>query len=334
MVKFRTTVQNFLKGNRKIGIFAITSRCNCKCPMCDIHRNKPSEISLDDAIKILDFMASSGFLVAYFTGGEPALHPNIVEIVKHADKLGLITSLTTNGTISPETLEALSKAGLHTLSVSVDSWDPDICEKIRGFRNIQDSYKKTIALAKSLDMNVYSLTYLGTHVSPENIENMVKYVNETLGIPFALCYPTTTNVNTYLLGNYVTAPSPEDLKEIAQELLELKKSGYKIANTATYLEEIIKFHNKELSKFPCKCGEYVFYIDWSGDVYPCFAKQKLFNALEDNVAKGSSLFLHNTKCNKCMVDCFREPSYVAYIKHPSMILKELRYNFPLREIFF
>jgi MoaA/NifB/PqqE/SkfB family radical SAM enzyme len=302
--------------------------------MCDIHRNKPSEIALNDAIRVLDFMANNGFLIAYFTGGEPALHPNVVEIVNYADELGMLTSITTNGTILPKTLEKLYKAGLHTLSVSVDFWDPEFCEKTRGFKDIHDRCKETIKFAKSLDMKVYSLTYLGPHITSENIETMVKYANETLAIPFALCYPTTTSTKTYVLGNNVNAPSPDNLKEIAQKLLELKKSGYKIANTATYLGEIVKFHNEEQTDFPCKCGEYVFYIDWFGDVYPCFAKKKLFNVLKEDKAKNDSLFLKDVKCNNCMVDCFREPSYIAYVKHPSMLVKELKYNFPLREIFF
>lgn len=332
-MKITTTAKRFLKGHRRTGIFAITSRCNCKCVMCDIHRSKPSDIGFDDAIKILDFMANNGFLIAYFTGGEPSLHPNVIEIVKHANKLGLLTSLTTNGTIIPKTLEDLSEAGLHTLSVSVDSWDLEFCEKTRGFRGIQERHQRAIELAKRLKMKVYSLTYLGSHITSENIEKMVKYVNETLGIPFAACYPATTNINTYQLGNYVNAPSPDNLKEIAQKLLELKKADYKIANTATYLEEVIRFHNKETTKFPCKCGEYVFYIDWFGDVYPCFEKKKLFNVLEEGTSKNERLFLQNVKCNKCMVDCFREPSYIAYMKNPRILLEEIKYGFPLKDVF-
>lgn len=334
MVKLRTIVKGFLKGHRRIGIFAITSRCNCRCVMCDIYRNKPSDVGFDEAIKILDFMANNGFLVAYFTGGEPSLHPSVVEIVEYANKLGLLTSMTTNGTIRPEILKELSKAGLHTLSVSVDTWDSEVCEKIRSFSGIQERYKRAIALAKLLKIRTYSLTYLGPHITSESIEKMVKYVNETLGVPFALCYPATTNVSTYLLGNYIETASPDNLKGIAQKLLELKKSGYRIANTATYLEEIIRFHNKDQTNFPCRCGEYVFYIDWFGVVYPCFMRKKLFNVLEENASEISSFFLRNVGCNKCLIDCFREPSYIAYMRYPRLIMKEIRYNFPLKEIFF
>ena len=115
--------------------------------MCDIYQNDPVDIKFENAVRILDFMVNNGFLIAYFTGGEPALHPNIVEIINYADKHGLVTSMTTNGTIRPDILQNLSKVGLHTLSVSIDSWKPDVCEKMRGSKGIQEKVQKTIALA-------------------------------------------------------------------------------------------------------------------------------------------------------------------------------------------
>jgi len=319
----------FLRGYRRIGIFAVTSKCNCRCEMCDIYLSKPFDIGFPEATRVLDFMAKNEFLVAYFTGGEPSLHPRLVDIVDYAVKCGLLTSLTTNGTIPEKTLKALHKVGLHSLSVSVDSWNPQICSKIRGFKDILEKQKKTVELAKKLKMGVYTLTYLGLHITEENIEDMVEYVNNTLGVPFALCYPTETDVNTYQLGNRITMHSPSSFQAIARKLLALKKRGYKIANTATYLEEIIRFHDKKPTKYPCKCGEYVFYIDWFGDLYPCFTKDKLFNILELTESDAKPYFPKNVACNQCLVDCFREPSYLAYLKDPMLTLREINHNFPV-----
>lgn len=300
--------------------------------MCDIYQNKPVDIKLSEAAQIIDFMVENDFLIAYFTGGEPSLHPDIVKIVKYASSKGLLTSLTTNGTIHTETLKKLSKAGLRTLSVSIDSWDPKLCETIRGFKGIQKRITETVTLAKKLDIGVYSLTYLGSHITPENIEHMVRYVNNILGVPFALCYPTTTDATTYLLGKKVPPPPPATIKAIAKKLLILKKQGYKIANMATYLEEVINFDGIKPSKYPCKCGEYVFYIDWLGDVYPCFKKKRIFNILEEKPSKKNQLFLKNAQCNMCLIDCFREPSYLAYLRSPRLLLKELGTRFPFNSL--
>ena len=302
--------------------------------MCDIYLSKPLDIDFHKTIRILDFMAKNKFLVVYFTGGEPSLHPKLIDIIEYAVKRGLLTSLTTNGTIPEKTLKALHKVGLHTLSVSLDSWEPSICDRVRGFKGIFQRQKKTIKLARKLNMGVYALTYLGLHITEENIEDIVEYVNNTLGVPFALCYPAETNVNTYQLGNRITMHSPSSFQAIAQKLLTLKKQGYKIANTATYLEEIVRFHDKKPTKYPCKCGEYVFYIDWLGDIYPCFTKTKLFNILELTGSNAKPSFPKNVACNQCLIDCFREPSYIAYLKDPSLILKEINHNFPILGMLF
>ncbi len=318
----KTVVPRFLKGCRRIGIFAITSKCNCRCDMCDIHLKDPFEIGFQEATRILDFMKDNKFLIVYFTGGEPSLHTRLIDVVDYAIKCGLLTSLTTNGTVSEKTLKSLDKIGLHTLSVSIDSWDPVICDKVRGFKDILKRQEKTIKLAKKMKMGVYALTYLGLHITSENIEEMVKYVDNSLGVPFAVCYPAETNINTYKLGNRIEMHSSDSLKGIAQKLLSLKRRGYRIANTATYLEEIIRFHDNKNTKYPCKCGEFVFYIDWFGDLYPCFRKEKLFNIFTES----NPHFLKNVVCDQCLIDCFREPSFIAYLKDPVLILKEIKGN--------
>ena len=134
-------------------------------------------------------------------------------------------------------------------------------------------------------------------------------------------------VNTYRLGQSVKLHSSKTIKEIAERLLLLKKRKYRIVNLATYLEEILRFHNKKPSRFLCKGGEIVFYIDWLGDVYPCFIKNRLFNILKDKQPR----FLENIGCNDCLTDCFREPSLMAYTTSPRLVLKEIEYNFPIKE---
>lgn len=329
MVNSALIISKYLKGHRRTGIFAVTSRCNCKCEMCDIHRLRSLSISFGAAVKVLDFMAENKFLIAYFTGGEPSLHPEISDIVHYANELGMITSLTTNGTMSSNTLLRLKKAGLYSLSVSIDHWDPEVCAEVKKFGEIAERCKRTIELAKKLQIKTYGLTYLSKRLSVEDLRKTAAFVNTNLGIPLGICYPVTTSSNTYKLGNSVAMHSPQALRQMAKALLNLKKQGYMIANTATYLKDIVDFSTKP-SRFYCRAGEYVFYIDWLGDLYPCFLKRKLFNILENQ----ERCFHKNIRCNQCLIDCFREPSILAYSMSPTLILRELRYGLPLRGILF
>jgi MoaA/NifB/PqqE/SkfB family radical SAM enzyme len=295
--------------------------------MCDMHRRSQEEISLDEAKRVLETLAKNEFLIAYFTGGEPTLHPAILEIVAYADKLGLVTTMTTNGTVSKEILNGLKDAGLYLLSVSIDHWMPSICDEIRNHRNILTKQLETLRYAKSIGLRTYALAYLNPILLRDGVEKLVRFVNE-LGVPFGFCYPTTCMTNTYMLGGKLTQ-SQSLVDAGVREILYLKKNKGKIANLYCYLEDAVNFPRNP--NFYCNGGEYVIYIDWFGDVYPCFLKgQKLFNILKGEEPR----FLENVRCNECLTNCFREPSFLSQIfSKPALIAKELFHSYTVREIF-
>ncbi len=277
--------------------------------MCDMWRQPRRRIGLEDAKRVLDWLNENRFLIAYFTGGEPTLHPDIVRIVKYASDLGLVTSLTTNGT-NPEKLKELA-GHLHTVSVSYDHWDPDIWEKIRRFDNISKRAEEAIRVARRLKMRPYALTYVNPFlVEGDDIEKHVRYANETLGVPNGFCYPVMTDDGTYRLGGTLSDyPSErrERLKKVVERIIRLQRDGWLIANPRTYLEDVIRFHEKKPPRFYCKGGEEVVYIDWNGDLHPCFEMATLFNVLEEP----RHPLEENVRCNDCLTNCFREPSILA-----------------------
>ena len=189
MVEMRTVLTRFLRGFRRTAVFAITTRCNCRCYMCDIYKKPPRSIDLEDAKRVLRFLSENKFLIVYFTGGEPSLHPDIVELVRYADQLGLVTSMTTNGTISRRMIEKLKEAGLFLLSVSVDHWDANVCEKIKGYQGIKAKHEEAVRVSREVGLRVHTLTFLGEHIVKGGVRRMVEYVNLKLGVPFGFCYP-------------------------------------------------------------------------------------------------------------------------------------------------
>jgi len=322
---------SLLRGRRKTAVFALTSRCNCKCIMCDMHRLAPQDIGLKDAKKVLDTLAANGFLIAYFTGGEPTLHPDIVEIVSYADGLGLVTTMTTNGTPSKALLSELKDAGLYLLSVSLDHWDPDICERIRNHKGIFEKQVTTLRYMKEIGLRTYALVYLNPILVEDGVEKLVVFTNDELGVPFGFCYPTNCDANSYFLGGELAKQSPSiRLGDQVQRILELKKEGREIANLFCYVEDAVNFPSPH-PNFYCRGGEDVMYVDWLGDVYPCFLKkEKLFNALKGETPR----FLKNVRCNDCLINCFREPSFLPQMfSPPSLFLREAYRSYPARSLY-
>ncbi len=296
-----------------------------------MYRQRPQTIGVDDAKAILDFLSKNRFFAVYFTGGEPTLHPALVEIVRYADELGLATSLTTNGTSSMSLIEELKGAGLTLMSVSFDHWDSSLCDEIRGYKDIKRRQEEIIACGKQLGLKTYALACLNPFLVRDGVVDLVKYVNQKLGVPFGFCYPTKCDVNSYRLGGSVSQDTMErQLIESVGQILHLKRSGYQIANVGTYIEDIMRFHRKETPNFYCKGGEGVIYIDWWGDVYPCFIKEKLFNALNDDNPR----LLRGVRCNSCLINCFREPSLLPQsLTSPRLLVKEALYSYSVRNIF-
>ena len=330
MVDVMEALVRYLNGFRRTAVFAVTTECNCRCVMCDIYKRPPSFMSMKNAMKVLDFLSQNKFLIVYFTGGEPTLHPNIVEMVRYANSLGLVTAMTTNGTASRDLIMRLKESGLFLLSVSLDHWDASLCEKIRRHKDIKTKQEETIKNCKEAGLRIYTLTFLNSYIVRDGVEKMVRHVNQRLGVPFGFCYPVKSDASIYPLGENLSEEeiSFPSLRRSVETLLSLKRRGSAIANLGTCIEDIIRFHEKKPPNFYCKGGEDVIYIDWSGNVYPCFIKKKLFNVLNGEEPR----FLENVVCNDCLTNCFREPSVLAQSFNP-LLIKEILYSYPTRNLF-
>jgi cyclic pyranopterin phosphate synthase len=72
-----------------------------------------------------------------FTGGEPLLRPDLLEIIRSVPE-GMESSLTTNGTLLATLASGLKEAGLRRVNVSLDSLNPLTYKKITGIDRLTD----------------------------------------------------------------------------------------------------------------------------------------------------------------------------------------------------
>ena len=117
-----------------------TNACNMYCAHCyrDAGARLEDELSTAEAKKMLGEIARTGFKIMIFSGGEPLLRPDIVELVRHAAGLGLRPVFGTNGTlITEEKARALKGAGALGMGISLDSLDE---KKHDGFRSFPGAW--------------------------------------------------------------------------------------------------------------------------------------------------------------------------------------------------
>lgn len=127
----------------------VTWKCNLRCEMCRHWRTR-AEPPLPTArmFALIDELADLGCRKLKLSGGEPLLHPEIVEIVRRAARRGILVSMTTNGTLlTPARAAALIDAGLRRVSVSIDAPEPALHDRIR---SVEGAFAATVAGVREL----------------------------------------------------------------------------------------------------------------------------------------------------------------------------------------
>jgi cyclic pyranopterin phosphate synthase len=107
---------------------SLIDRCNLRCVYCmptDGLQFLPGDklLTVDEIELIARAAAGVGFRKVRFTGGEPTLRPELVEIVRRVtavDGIDEIT-MTTNGTRLPQMARDLAEAGLRRVNVHIDT---------------------------------------------------------------------------------------------------------------------------------------------------------------------------------------------------------------------
>lgn len=138
---FRTSVE---EGKRK-ALVQITERCNLHCAHCFVSSGDWGDhMRLEDiAEKVLPRLRRAGVERITLTGGEPFVHPHILEICGLATEQGLPVGICTNATqTTDEHIEALARLGNVHVNVSLDGFRPQSHGKFRG--NVR-SFDVTVA---------------------------------------------------------------------------------------------------------------------------------------------------------------------------------------------
>ncbi|MBQ3854885.1 MAG: putative heme d1 biosynthesis radical SAM protein NirJ2 [Anaerovibrio sp.] len=114
----------------------VTNACNMYCDHCyrEAGCKAEEELSTQEAKTLLEQIAKARFKIMIFSGGEPLMRPDIVELVVYATKLGLRPVFGTNGTlITLEMAKKLKAAGAMGMGISLDSLDKAKHNEFRKF---------------------------------------------------------------------------------------------------------------------------------------------------------------------------------------------------------
>ena len=118
---------------------ALTPKCNLHCFYCrpegEGWANNPKQtLERSDIRFLLEVASEVGFTHVKFTGGEPLLRKDSIDIVRDAvGCAGIVdVQMVTNGTLLANHAHQLGEAGLSMLTVSIDAANANLYREIRG----------------------------------------------------------------------------------------------------------------------------------------------------------------------------------------------------------
>lgn len=124
-------VDAFARVHRDLRV-SLTDRCNLRCTYCmpeDFAAWTPSShlLSREEIVEVISVAVDHGVSSVRLTGGEPLLHPQVVEIVRDIAALPNAPriALTTNGLRLERLAQPLADAGLERVNVSLDTLQPE-----------------------------------------------------------------------------------------------------------------------------------------------------------------------------------------------------------------
>ena len=134
----------FSKDKKPVVVWNMTRRCNLKCVHCyakALEEDGSDAISTEQGKAIIDDLSAYGAPVMLFSGGEPLVRRDLVELAHYATGKGMRAVISTNGTlITKEKARELKSVGLSYVGISLDGGE----EVHDRFRKVPGSFKKAL----------------------------------------------------------------------------------------------------------------------------------------------------------------------------------------------
>lgn len=263
----------------------LTHRCPLSCPYC----SNPVELArqdteLDTATweRVFNEAADLGVLQLHLSGGEPASRRDLTELVAAARSAGLYTNLITSGIgLTEKRLEALDKAGLDHVQLSLQGTTPEMADEIGGYRG---GFKRKMQVADWIGRIGFPLT-LNAVLHRRNLHQLPRALEMAVDMGARRIEVATVQFHGWALKNLAALmPTQEQAREATRIVAEARRrlKGRLVVDyvPADYHED-----------FPKRCmggwGTSGLNVAPDGLVLPCHAAQTIPHLEFDRVQERS-----------------------------------------------
>ncbi len=306
-------------------LFPLTYRCDARCIMCNIWQgSKTGELSLDEWRDVLNDPLFAGIESVSLTGGEPTLHPELLQLMELLmDKLpGLQRlTLTTNGLGTKRVVEQCAKLldlctarGIRLFAaISLDGLGT-LHDEMRNIPGAFDKVQQTLEELQRLQARGLrrGISCLLTNRNLHDAENVRQWSAERgLGVYYMIAEFTESYYANIDRADDLafTGQQREDLAAFLQKLAAQKSLLNPVAYWYADLARMIERETPRAT--PCIFQKDAFMLDARGDFQWCMHSRVLGNVRQrsatriyyapESLAHRRELWAQS--CRQCTIGC-------------------------------
>jgi len=281
-------------------------RCNLSCTYCNEFDNFSKPTPLEVMKRRADLLARLGTTIITISGGEPLLHPQLDDLIRHIRRHGMLAGLITNGyLLTSERIERLNDAGLDHLQISIDNVTPDDVSK----KSLKVLDKKLQLLAAHADFHVNINSVVGGGIrNPQDALVISRRATE-LGF--------TSTVGIIHDGDGQLRPLGEMERLIYRTIKQFEKRSY--SQFHRFQEAIAEGRP---NNWRCRAGGRYLYICEDGLVHYCsqqrgFPAKPLEHYTREDIQRE---YLTEKECAPhCTVSCVHQVALIDSWRHPQTV---------------
>jgi cyclic pyranopterin phosphate synthase len=211
---------------------SVLDQCNFRCPYCmpedEFHADyeflrRSQRLSYEEILKVARASAGLGVSKMRLTGGEPLLDRKLPELVTGLAAIPGVDdlALTTNGVLLAKHAKVLREAGLHRVTVSLDSLDEAVFRHMSGGRGEVSQVLEGIAVAEEVGLEPIKINVVVQRgVNDHTILDLLEHFRGTGHIVRLIEFMDVGNQNGWRHDQVV--PSRELLK-VVQSVWPLRR---------------------------------------------------------------------------------------------------------------
>ena len=281
----------------------VTNACPQNCGYCYNRDRSGEPMDTSTILRIIRELQQMGVVWLGLTGGEPLLNPDLAHLVRKAAEMCAVKLFTTGCGLTPSLASELRQAGLFSVSVSLDHWDPEVHDRGRGYAGAYSEALRAIEVfrAQGIDTGVSSVLS-GDTIGAEGSQRFLAFL-DTLGINEAWISEVKPSGRESWNGQGICTVNDRKALAVLQDRYN-RRNGM----TVNYLG-----HFEGARHFGCNAGTRMIYVDAFGEVSPCVFTPISFGNVKKRPV--SEVWNDMTPLFTPSSSCFANENYPLYSRY-------------------